>query len=213
VQVKICGLTSLADALAAVDSGADYLGFNFYSQSPRYVEAVACAQITAELARRGAHVKTVGVFVNHRPAEVAALMDRCGLDLAQLHGDEQLEHLPALRGRAFKAVRGGIPAEAQLQDLARFGPGQPAFLLDAHAPGLYGGTGQLADWDAAAGLAARYPFFLAGGLTPDNVAAAITQVKPWGVDVASGVEAAPGKKDMAKMKLFVENARGGKQGA
>jgi phosphoribosylanthranilate isomerase len=212
VQIKICGLTSLDDALAAVDSGADYLGFNFYAKSPRYVDAEACASITAELSRRGAPMKTVGVFVNHSPAAVAALMDQCRLDLAQLHGDEQIEHLPELRGRAFKVLRGATPSEDELQTLARFGPGQPAFLLDAHAPGLFGGTGQLADWDAAAALAARYPIFLAGGLTPDNVAAAIATVSPWGVDVASGVEAAPGKKDAAKMKAFVEIARGGKQG-
>jgi phosphoribosylanthranilate isomerase len=207
VQVKICGLTNLDDALAAVDSGADYLGFNFYAKSPRFIEAEACARITAELSRRNTPVKTVGVFVNHSPAEVAALMDQCGLDLAQLHGDEQVEYLPEQRGRAFKVVRGETPAAAELQALARFGPGQPAFLLDAHAPGLYGGTSQLADWDAAAALAARFPIFLAGGLTPDNVAAAIAQVRPWGVDVASGVEAAPGKKDAAKMKDFITNAR------
>jgi phosphoribosylanthranilate isomerase len=211
VQVKICGLTSLDDALAAVDSGADYLGFNFYAKSPRCVEPEACARITGELSRREARVKTVGVFVNHSPAQVAALMDQCGLDLAQLHGDEQVEFLPELRGRAFKVVRGATPAEAELQALALFGPGRPAFLLDAHAPGLYGGTGQLADWEAAAALAARFPIFLAGGLTPENVAAAAAQVRPWGVDVASGVEAAPGKKDTAKMKAFVENARGGQQ--
>jgi phosphoribosylanthranilate isomerase len=213
VQIKICGLTNRDDALAAVDSGAGYMGFNFYARSPRLIEAETCARITAELARRGAPVKTVGVFVNHSPAEVAALMEQCGLDLAQLHGDEELEHLPALRGRAFKAMRGSTPAEAELRALARFGPGQPAFLFDAHAPGQYGGTGQLADWDAAAALAARYPIFLAGGLTPDNVAAAIAQVSPWGVDVASGVEAAPGMKDAGKMKAFVENARGGKRRA
>jgi phosphoribosylanthranilate isomerase len=213
VQVKICGLTSLDDALAAMDSGADYLGFNFYAKSPRHIEPEACARITAELSRREVQVKTVGVFVNHSPAEVAALLDECRLDLAQLHGDEQVEHLPELRGRAFKVVRGATPSEDALQALAQFGPGQPAFLLDAHAPGMYGGTGQLADWNAAGALAARYPIFLAGGLTPDNVAAAIAQVSPWGVDVASGVEAAPGKKDAAKMKAFVQNAHGGRQGA
>jgi phosphoribosylanthranilate isomerase len=207
VRIKICGLTSVDDTLAAVDIGANYLGFNFYAKSPRRIEPEACARITAELARRGMQVITVGVFVNHGPEEVAALMEQCGLDLAQLHGDEQLQHLPALHGRAFKAVRGEIPEDAALHDLARFGPGQPAFLLDAHAPGLYGGTGQLADWDAAAALARRYPIFLAGGLTPDNVASAIAQVNPWGVDVASGVESAPGKKDEAKMKAFVANAR------
>jgi phosphoribosylanthranilate isomerase len=207
VQVKICGLTRLDDALAAVDSGADYLGFNFYAKSPRYVEPADCARIISELARRGLRVITVGVFVNHRPAEVAALMEQCGLDLAQLHGDEVLESLASLRGRAFKVVRGTLPPEAELQAVTRFGPGQPAFLIDAQAPGQYGGTGQLADWDAAATLAARFRIFLAGGLTADNVGAAVAQVGPWGVDVASGVESAPGKKDVAKMRAFVANAR------
>jgi|SRR5579859_366737 len=208
MHVKICGLSTLDDALAAVDAGADYLGFNFWTKSPRYVTRDACAAIQAELRRRGAAVTTVGVFVNTPPAEVAAVMEACGLDLAQLHGDEQPEQLSPLWGKAFKAVRDpAVISNAELEALAVFSPREPTFLVDAPAPGLYGGSGQLADWQAAASLAARYPIFLAGGLNPTNVSAAVARVKPWGVDVASGVESAPGQKDHAKIRAFVEAAR------
>ncbi|MCC6189916.1 MAG: phosphoribosylanthranilate isomerase [Anaerolineales bacterium] len=207
MAIKICGLTSLADALAAVEAGADYLGFNLYPGSPRCLAAEACARLVGGLARRGAAVKTVGVFVNKPPAEVAALLDACGLDLAQFHGDERPEQMSGLRGRAFKAVRDGGPDLAEDFDaLANCSPGRPAFLFDAYAPGAFGGTGRTANWDRARGLAARYPIFLAGGLTPLNVAAAIAAVRPWGVDVASGVEIAPGQKDHARLRAFVAAA-------
>jgi phosphoribosylanthranilate isomerase len=207
MHIKICGLTSLDDTLAALDAGADYLGFNFYAKSPRYITPAACGRILAELARRGAAAVTVGVFVNHPTAEVAALLDTCGLDLAQLHGDERAEQLTLLWGRAFKVLRNpGALDEAEVEALSVFSPGQPAFLVDALAPNLYGGSGQLADWQTAARLAARHPLFLAGGLNPANVGAAIEQVNPWGVDVASGVEAAPGQKDHAKLRAFVAAA-------
>lgn len=207
MHVKICGLTNLDDALVAVEAGADYLGFNFYPKSPRCITPEACARITAELARRGAAVTTVGVFVNTPAAEVAAIMQDAGLRLAQLHGDEGPEQLTPLWGRVFKAVRDPATiSDAELAALSAFSPSQPAFLVDAPAPNLYGGSGQLADWQAAARLAARYAIFLAGGLNPTNVAAAVAQVKPWGVDVASGVEAAPGKKDHAKIRDFVAAA-------
>src|SRR5262245_3480514 len=187
MHVKICGVNRLEDAWVAVDAGADYLGFNFYSKSPRLITPAECARITGELARQGAAVTTVGVFVNTPAAEVAAIMAASGLQLAQLHGDEGPVQLTPLWGRAFKAVRdpAAISDEA-LDALSTFSPGQPAFLVDAPAPNLYGGSGQLADWQAAARLAARYPIFLAGGLNPANVAAGIAQVRPWGVDVASG---------------------------
>ena len=207
MRIKICGLTSIEDALAAVEAGADYLGFNFYPPSPRYVTPEACAEMTAELGRRGARVVTVGIFVNMPPDEMALLLDKCGLHLAQLHGDERPEQLGALWGRAFRAVR--EPAGADFEALASFSPGAPAFLLDANAPNAYGGTGQTADWNAAQAVARRYPIFLAGGLTPDNVAAAIAQVQPWGIDVASGVESVPGRKDRGKMEAFVRLARQG----
>jgi phosphoribosylanthranilate isomerase len=207
MPIKICGLTRLDDCLAAVDAGADTLGFNFYPRSPRRLTPEDCALLVADLARRAAPVKTVGIFVNQAPAEVAALLDRCGLDLAQLHGDERPESLAALRGRAFMALSDPDPSLDRLEALARISPGRPAFLIDALVPGAYGGTGQTADWDRARAIAARYPILLAGGLTPDNVAAAIAAVQPWGVDVASGVESAPGQKDHAKIRAFVTAAR------
>jgi phosphoribosylanthranilate isomerase len=205
MHIKICGLTNFEDAVAAVAAGADYLGFNFYPRSPRCVTPAACAEMVAALRARRAPAITVGIFVNQPPGEMAATLQAAGLDLAQLHGNEQLDDMEALRGRAFVAVRD--PRWVDFDALAAFGPGRPAFLLDANAPNAYGGTGQTADWEAAQPLAARYPIFLAGGLTPSNVAAAIRQVRPWGVDVASGVEAAPGRKDVEKMRAFVAAAR------
>jgi phosphoribosylanthranilate isomerase len=207
MHIKICGLTNLEDTLAAVDAGADFLGFNFYAKSPRYITPEACGRIQAELVKRGAQVTTVGIFVNSPTAEVATVLDNCGLNLAQLHGDERSEHLTLLWGRAFKVLRNpGALSEAELEALSLFSPSRPTFLVDGQAPNLYGGSGLLADWQAAARVAARYPIFLAGGLNPANVAAAVEQVNPWGVDVASGVEAGPGKKDHAKIKAFVASA-------
>jgi phosphoribosylanthranilate isomerase len=129
-------------------------------------------------------------------------MDTCGLSLAQLHGDETVEFMESLEEKSFKAFR-GIPND--VDDFAR--SDAPAFLVDASVKGIYGGSGVTADWDGAAELAKKYPLLLAGGLTPENVAEAIGRVKPWGVDVASGVESAPGKKDPSKMKAFVRAVR------
>jgi phosphoribosylanthranilate isomerase len=130
--------------------------------------------------------------------DIRATMETCGLRLAQLHGDEPPEMMNALHGKAFKAFR-GIPQETN--GFAR--EDAPAFLVDASVKGIYGGSGVTVDWIAASELAKNYPLLLAGGLTPENVADAVEQVKPWGVDVASGVESAPGKKDSGKMKAFV----------
>jgi phosphoribosylanthranilate isomerase len=177
------------------------LGFNFYPKSPRYLAPEACAFIVAEL--KSPAVK-VGVFVNESIAHVRQLMAQCGLDLAQLHGDETVQQVAALEGRAFKAFRGTGLAHA---DFAAAGPGAPAFLVDAYSPAHYGGTGRVADWSAARRLAEQYPILLAGGLTPENVAAAVARVRPWGVDVASGVESAPGHKDHARLRAFVRSAK------
>lgn len=201
MRVKICGLTTLEDALCAAEAGADYLGFIFYPKSPRYVTPEACAAIVAGLPPT---VIPVGLFVNEAPERVAEVLAHCGLQLAQLHGDEPPAALAALEGRAYKAFRGPGVAHAAY---AAAGPGQPAFLVDAQVAGAYGGTGHTADWAAARALAAQYPLMLAGGLTPENVAAAIAAAQPWGVDVASGVERAPGLKDHAKVRAFVEAAK------
>ncbi len=209
--VKICGLTNLEDARAACDAGADLLGFTFYPPSPRYIAPERCAEIVKALRgdltaadRREGAPRLVGLFVNTPPNEVANVLDACGLDLAQLHGDEGIDVLQALGGRAYKAFRGNGYDQAAF---AEAGPGTPAFLVDAAVAGKFGGTGQTGDWDGAAALARRHQLLLAGGLTADNVAAAVARVRPWGVDVASGVEATPGRKDHAKVRAFIENAK------
>ncbi len=200
-KIKICGIKTVTDALAAMDAGADLIGFNFYPKSPRYISVGRCRDIMSVMRRYG-HITYVGVFVNASVAEVHATMETCGLSLAQLHGDETSEMLRELNGRAFKAFR-GIPQS--LNGFAR--PDEPAFLVDASVKGSYGGTGVTADWKSAAELAMKYPLLLAGGLTPANVADAVKQVNPWGVDVASVVESAPGEKDPKKMKAFVQALR------
>lgn len=225
LRIKICGLTNLDDALAAAEAGADLLGFIFYAKSPRAVDARTVAQIIRELkhssqprltphaSRSTPHVslRTVGVFVNSSLEQVMRTLDECGLDLAQLHGEETPELLAALPGRAFKALRPRDVAEAadQAARFAHLGPaGGPDLLVDAYHPTLRGGAGQTGDWQLAADLAGQHRLLLAGGLTPDNVAQAIAQVRPWGVDVASGVEAAPGRKDHARLRAFVASVKG-----
>ncbi|MBL8077912.1 MAG: phosphoribosylanthranilate isomerase [Anaerolineales bacterium] len=200
--IKICGIKTLKDALAAIDAGADYLGFNFYPKSVRFIEKETCAEITSVLKREHPQIKLVGVFVNSTVDEMKNILETCLLDLVQLHGDETPEAFAQLAPRAFKAFR-GIPSDItgyERNDV-------PAFLVDAAVKGVYGGSGVMADWSAAVELAKKYPLLLAGGLTPENVADAVRQVKPWGVDVASGVESNPGEKDAAKMSSFVKAVR------
>jgi len=150
------------------------------------------------------------VFVNSPLEEVRSILEIAQIDLAQLHGDESVHVVEQLHGRGFKALRPTSEAEAEIDAewFAPYGPNAPVLLVDAYRKDQYGGTGHVADWSIATKLAQQYPILLAGGLTPDNVAEAIRQVRPWGVDVASGVEVSPGKKDVAKMRLFVDQCRG-----
>jgi phosphoribosylanthranilate isomerase len=201
--VKICGIKTLADARAAVEAGADTLGFNFYPRSARFIEPEACARIAAALRAEHPSIRLVGVFVNATAYEIRATLSGCELDLAQLHGDEPAEMLAQLAPLAFKAFR-GVPDHLQ-EYLQR--SEAPACLVDAAVTGAYGGSGVPADWQAAERIARRTPIFLAGGLNPGNVAEAVLQVRPWGVDVASGVESAPGVKDAGKMRAFVQAVR------
>ena len=215
-RIKICGLTNEEDALAAAEAGADFLGFVFYPQSPRYV---APKQVH-EIARRvrnsfpdGApRPALVGVFVDDPADRVRGTLDFCGLDLAQLHGSEPPFELRSLAPRAYKALRpqtrGDAEAfvatyQADLPDV----PDMPQLLLDAYHPWVPGGIGEKADWHAGIVLARRFRVLLAGGLNPGNVAEAIATVCPWGVDVASGVEREPGKKDHRKVRDFVQAVR------
>jgi phosphoribosylanthranilate isomerase len=202
-KIKICGIKTLPDARAAIEAGADLLGFNFHSASSRFIDIHVCAPITSILRKESPRVQLVGVFVNLPEWKVTQILELCALDLAQLSGDESPELRASLGDRAFKAFHGA--PDRQARSYAR--ADAPAFLVDGNAAGSYGGTGVAADWSAAAELAKAYPLMLAGGLRPDNVAEAVRRVRPWGVDVASGVERGPGQKDAGKMRAFVEAVR------
>ena len=201
-KIKICGIKTIPDTLAAIEAGADLLGFNFYPKSPRYITPEACAEITSVLREKHPAVTLVGVFVNSSVDEIRATLQTAHLHLAQLHGDEGPEMLEKLGDIAFKAFR-GVPGK--ITGYTR--RAAPALLVDAAVKGVYGGSGVVADWSAAPELAKQVPLLLAGGLTPENVAEAIARVQPWGVDTASGVESIPGVKDPAKMQAFVQAIR------
>ncbi len=201
--VKICGITNLEDALAAVEAGADALGFNFYRRSPRYVAPEEARRMAARLPES---VMRVGVFVNGgEPEEVARVADEVGLTAVQLHGDETPEYCRALRGRfVIKALRAGsnFEPESVLEYEA------DAILLDAFSDRERGGTGLVVDWAVARRVRELVPrLFLAGGLGPENVAAAVWAVEPYAVDACSRLESAPGRKDPARVRAFVAAAR------
>lgn len=205
-RVKICGITRLEDALLAAEAGADLLGFIFYPASPRYLPPQPAGRIAGAVRRAFPAVSLVGVFVDEEPAAVQQVMARCGLDYAQLHGREPPETVAALMAGGLRVIKGfrlheGVfPAEIASYRAS-------AYLLDAFVPGRPGGSGQTCDWTLAAQAGACGPVLLAGGLTPDNVAAAVRAVHPWGVDVASGVEFAPGQKDPEKVRRFIAAAK------
>ena len=204
--VKICGITSLEDARVAVEAGADALGFVFWQMSPRKVDPVRAAAIARELPP---FMLRVGVFVDSSRDEMARIADAVGLDLLQLHGDEPPEALAALPRRVIKAVRVGKGFASD--EAMRFAGHAAGLLVDTRLPGetqLPGGTGVPFDWTLVKGLAERLPFLvLAGGLGPANVAAAVRAVRPHAVDVSSGVETLPGRKDPALVRAFVQAAR------
>ena len=204
VKIKICGITNVDDARVAVEAGADALGFVMYRKSPRFVEPAVVKAIVAGLPP---FVLPVGVFVNEEPERVRALVDECGLALAQLHGDETALYCQDLGRPVMKALRlkdrGTFLALAEFQGRANV----RGVLIDAFSNQAYGGTGQTVDWGLAQEAARSTPIVLAGGLTPMNVAEAIAQVRPYGVDVSSGVELTPGKKDHDKVKAFIAAAR------
>lgn len=198
--VKICGLTNADDALAALEYGADYLGFVLYSGSSRYVDPRVLERVVGDLP---SGARTVGVFVNERRENVLSIARECGLHTVQIHGDETSADFDNMNMPVWRAVKiAGVSIEP---DPAAW----PAdrYVIDASIPGKYGGTGVKVDWGIAAKVAETYPVMLAGGLTPDNVAGAVRAVCPLGVDVSGGVESEPGKKDLIKMRLFIENAK------
>ena len=212
IRIKFCGLTRLEDAVAAVQAGADMLGFNFYPQSRRFLAPVDCTRLVEglreKLGHRLTHIQLVGIFVNARFREIITIMEQCGLDLAQLSGDETAEELDRIGERAFKAIRssGQLPL-TQVSEIYPPRKSPPALLVDAASPGHYGGSGLTADWSQAEKLARKTPILLAGGLNAVNVSEAIRLVRPWGVDVATGIETVPGIKDRTKMVNFVQAVR------
>lgn len=203
-KVKICGITTAEDAAAAVDAGADALGFVFYRKSPRYIEPTLARQIIMSLPPL---VTPVGVFVNEDQQVVRKLMDDCGLALAQLHGNESVTYCQELSRPILKALR--VKDRSTFLALAEFRgrAGVRGFLLDAFSDQAFGGTGQVIDWQLAAEAAKAASILLAGGLTPDNVEKAIQAVRPYGVDVSSGVERGPGQKDHDKVRAFIRAVR------
>jgi phosphoribosylanthranilate isomerase len=210
VIVKICGLRSEAHALAAADAGADLLGF-ILAPSRRQVSIGQVAQIRTALERhcsQGARrPELVGVFVNASALAIRAAVSQGGLDLIQLSGDEPIAWREQLDGlQLIKAVRLTDSATEQEWIAHSAAQDQVRLLVDAHVPGSYGGAGIVANWASAAALARRAAILLAGGLTPENVGAAVREVRPWGVDVSSGVET-DGAKDIAKIRTFIAAAR------
>src|SRR4030043_149414 len=202
IKVKICGITNIDDAVAAVDFGADALGFVFFEKSPRYISHADAAAIIKKLP---SFATTIGVFVNLKPHQVEKIIDLTHIDAVQLHGNEPPKMCNISR-RVIKAIR--VKSLQSLDPLDEYKDRVCAFLLDTFTPDVLGGTGQIFNWDIAIYAKQFGKIILAGGLTPDNVAEAVRRVRPYGVDVSSGVESEKGKKDQRKMKLFIERAKG-----
>ncbi|PYS98102.1 MAG: phosphoribosylanthranilate isomerase [Acidobacteria bacterium] len=205
VRVKICGITNLQDARLATRLGADALGFNFYEKSVRFVTPVAAGDIVKQLVEP---VDKVGVFVNHTIDEILNTIDVASLDAVQLHGDESPEFVGALRTRCscriIKAIR--VASNFDHSDSLEFKA--DGILLDGYSANARGGTGETFDWDVAKIVSTLVPeLWLAGGLTPENVRLAITEVRPYAVDVCSSLESVPGVKDAAKLERFISEAK------
>ena len=201
VKVKICGITNTADAAAAVDLGADALGFVFFRESPRYVPPQEAAAI---IKRLPSFIPAVGVFVDETVERIEETASISGIDLVQLHGDEPPERC-GLSRRVIKVIR--VKSLDSLSPLNRFQDRVTAFLLDTYTPDALGGTGRIFNWDIAVEAKQFGRIVLAGGLTQDNVAEAVRHVRPYAVDVSSGVELSKGKKDHTKIGLFIERAK------
>jgi phosphoribosylanthranilate isomerase len=201
VKVKICGITNLDDALQAVDAGADALGFVFYDLSPRCITFETAERIIRKLPP---YIVTSGVFVNNPASFISSAVERCGINVVQLHGDETPGFCASIRHTVVKAFR--IRDISSIETIRNYSVA--GYLLDAYVPGTYGGTGLTFNWETAR-MAKQYgPVILAGGLKPDNVHLAVETVAPYALDVSSGVEASAGKKDHAKVSEFIRRAKG-----
>lgn len=200
-RIKICGITRVEDALAAAEAGADAIGLVFYAPSPRAVDAEQAARIVAALPP---FVTTVGLFVDADPGEVREVLACVPLDVLQFHGEESDEYCRQF-GRPFlKAVR--VQSAEQLADVAARWPGASGILLDSYKPGVPGGTGEVFDWRLVPANR-DWNLVLAGGLTAANVHQAISEMRPWAVDVSGGVEASKGIKDVEKINAFVQEVK------
>ena len=204
VKVKVCGMTSLKDALVAVEGGADAVGFIFYKKSPRSVTMKTVREIVLELPP---FVDTVGVFVDETAEQINKIADYCNLDIIQLHGDESPTFCKKIRRKVIKAFR--IKDMQSVKKLSSFQVS--GFLLDTFSENLHGGTGKVFDWNLALPAKKFGPVIMAGGLTPNNVQQAVRQIRPYGVDVCSGVESEPGIKDHKKVRAFLNNAKAGRK--
>jgi phosphoribosylanthranilate isomerase len=199
-RVKICGVTTAADSIACADTGADAVGVNFVRASPRYVDEEVARAIVQAVSGR---VLVVGVVADLSVERMRALREATGVGCLQLHGSEPAQDVTSMLPHAYKAVRVATREDVAVAESM---PGDYV-MVDARVEGALGGTGRTFDWRLVVGLAQRRKLVLAGGLTPDNVAAAVAAVHPWCVDVASGVESAPRVKDLAKVRAFVAAAR------
>ena len=199
VKVKVCGITRVDDALLASDLGASAVGFVFWPRSPRHVAPAAARAIAARLP---VAVAPVGVFVDPSAGEVRRVVEEVGLAAVQLHGDEPPAFCRELPYRVIKAI--GVDGADGTRAAAREVPAEATVLLDARDPERRGGTGRTVDWEIAAAVAAERRVFLAGGLGAANVGAAIRTVRPYGLDVSSGVESAPGRKDPTRLRAFFD---------
>lgn len=205
-RVKICGITNTPDALVAAQAGADLLGFVFYPPSPRCVTPEGVTPIARAVREQHPRIMLVGVFVDEAPDYVAQIAEACGLDCVQLHGDEPAEAVDLLIAGGLGVIKGfRVKDTAVFAQMAMYRSSY--YLLDAYIPGSPGGTGEAFDWRIARSVAGTTPILLAGGLTPGNVAQAVRVGVPWGVDVSSGVEGMPGRKDAGKVQRFIAAAK------
>ena len=200
IKVKICGTTSLKDAFLAVESGADAIGFIFYKMSPRNISQKEAKEIILQLPP---FIETVGVFVNETSDKINRIAEQCKLNSIQLHGEESPALCRRVKRKVIKAFR--VKDADSLKSIASYDVS--GFLLDSYNDGIKGGTGQIFDWNLALRVKKQGPVILAGGLNPYNVFTAIHRVKPYGVDVCSGVEKSPGIKDHEKIREFIKSVR------
>ncbi|HSC33783.1 MAG TPA: phosphoribosylanthranilate isomerase [Thermodesulfobacteriota bacterium] len=202
VRVKVCGITNSDDAFRAVELGADALGFIFYKGSKRFIDPRDAHPIISSLPP---FVSSVGVFVNQGPDEIKEAVETSGVDTVQLHGDETPEFCTLLPYKLIKAVRVKDTVNTEEVELYPV----LAILFDKHTDEMYGGSGKSFDWGVLKGIAISKKVILSGGLTPENVSRAIETVRPYGVDVSTGVEDSPGKKNHMKMRKFIEAVKNG----